>query len=354
MKKQEIEKAVEILVDEEVDDGIEIEQNLLRPRAKRLPTVTDEMWEKVNPEYRELAEEFVQVNSYSPQTKKQYISGLRQFGFFVKESMNNKPLYKVSKRDFLRYMTYLRDDRQMSSSAQNFKKAVISSLCNYVENMVVGDDPEYANFRNFTRGLPAIPKNRVYDKKVVTFEEYEYMMDLLEKDENYLGRAWLSTAFLVGSRRAEIVQFKTDILSYDSGDGDYVDSHTVRGKGSSIDGKDIKFMIPNVVREHWQKWVDHRGYEHESIFTTTYDGETTQMKPEWGNYFCDNVLTNMLGRRINPHIFKNSAITYYLEQGVPMNVVSEFIAHHEGVETTQIYDLREFEEERRDIFKSLR
>lgn len=329
-----------------------IEMNMLRPRAKKLPTVTDEMWKEVNEDYRNLVEEFISVQSHSPQTKKQYTSSLRQFGWFTHRILNNKKFYKLTKRDFLRYLSYLRDDRQMSSSSIGFRKSAVSSLCNYIENVVAEDSEEYANFKSFTRGLPAIPKNTVYKKEVITYEEYLEMMDVLEVDENYLGKAWLATAFLVGSRRSEIIQFKTEMLDYEiPKDKNYFMSHVVRGKGSSQDGKPLEFMIPLEVLEHWQKWVDIRGYDSEFLFTTTYNGEPQAMSPSWANYFCSEVLTNILGRRINVHIFKNSCITYHLNNNVPIEIVSRFIGMHESVETTQIYDLREFEEEKDSIFQ---
>jgi site-specific recombinase XerD len=74
------------------------------------------------------------------------------------------------------------------------------------------------------------------------------------------------------------------------------------------------------------------------------------MSPTWADNFCAEVLSNILGRRINVHIFKNSCVTYHLERGVDINLVSKFIAHHENVATTQIYDLRDFEDEKNGIF----
>lgn len=328
-----------------------IEKNMLRERALKLPEVTDEMWKQVNDDYRLLVEEFVSVQNHSPQTKKQYISGLRIFGYFISQSMNNKPLYKITKRDFLRYLSYLRDDRKMSSSGINLKKACVSSLCNYIENVVADDDDNYKQFRNFTRGLPAIPKNRVYDKVKVTYDEFQEMMKVLESDENYLGMAWLATAFLVGARRSELIQFKTEIIEYKIPEGqNYVLSHIVRGKGKSTDGKPLEYMIPLEVIPYWEKWIETRGYESEYIFTSKYNGEIRQVSPTWADYFCSEVLSNILGRRINVHIFKNSCITYHLERGVDINLVSKFIAHHENVSTTQIYDLRDFEDEKNGIF----
>lgn len=329
-----------------------IEKNMLRDRAEKLPDITDEMWKLVNDDYRSLVEEFISVENHSPQTKKQYTSGLRQFGWFIYDSMNNKPLYKISKRDFLRYISYLRDDRKLSSSAQNFKKACVSSLCNYIENVVAEDDDNYRLFRNFTRGLPSIPKNKVYEKVKVTYDEYQEMMKTLEGDENWLGMAWLATAFRVGARRSEIIQFKADILNYPIPEGQkYILSHTVRGKGKSTDGKPLQYMIPLDVLPYLEKWIKNRGYDDKYIFTSKQGDESRQISPSWADYFCANVLSNILGRRINVHIFKNSCITYLLEQGVEMKMISKFVAHHENVSTTEIYDLRDFEEEKNQIFK---
>lgn len=329
-----------------------IDKNMLRERAEKLPEVDDEKWMLVNEDYRNLVEEFISVQNHSPQTKKQYRSGLRQFGYFIYQSMNNKPLYKITKRDFLRYLSYLRDDRELSSSALNFKKASVSSFCNYIESVVADEEEDYRKFRNFTRGLPSIPKNRVYDKVKVTYEEYQEMMKVLESDENYLGMAWLATAFLVGARRSEIIQFKTEILNYKiPEEQNYIVSHIVRGKGKSTDGKPLEYMIPFEVLPYWKKWLEVRDYDSEYIFTTKHMGNVRQMSSSWADNFCAEVLTNILGRRINVHIFKNSCITYHLENGVDINLVSQYIAHHENISTTQIYDLRDFKEEKNKIFK---
>lgn len=331
-----------------------IEKNMLRDRAQKLPEVTDEMWKLVNAEYRELVEEYVSVQNHSPATKKQYISGLRQFGYYVYDSMNNKPFYKITKRDFLRYMSYLRDNRKMSSSAISFKKACVSSLCNYIENVIVGEEEfkEYKLFRNFTRGLPPIPKNKVYEKVKITYEDYKEMMAVLKDDENYLGMAWLATAFNVGARRSEIIQFKSEIAKYEfPEESTFIYSHNVRLKGRGEDGKIEPYMINREAIDYINLWLEKRGYDHEHIFTTKYNGSIVQMSASWADYFCANVLTDILGRRINPHLFKASCVTYLLEQGIKLELVSKYVAHHENVATTIAhYDLRDFEEEKNQIF----
>src|SRR5690606_6737404 len=103
---------------------------------------------------------FISSQNHSPKTKSQYTSGLKQFGWFLYNSLNNKPLYKLTKRDMLRYMSHLKE-RGLSSSAIQLKKASVSSFMNYIENFVADEEENYKTFRNLTRGLPAIPKNQV-------------------------------------------------------------------------------------------------------------------------------------------------------------------------------------------------
>lgn len=329
----------------------EVKQNTLREPAKKQAEVTEEMWLQVNEDYRLIVDEFISVQDLSPASRKQYTSVLRQFGWYLYSSMNDKPFYKITKRDFLRYLSFIRDNRKMSSSAISLRKSVVSSLCNHIENIIADEEENYKGFRNFTRGLPAIARNRVYEKVKVTKDEFDSMMKILEEDQNWLGMAWLATAFLVGARRSEIIQFKSEIMEYKVPEGqNYVLSHVVRGKGPSTDGKPLEYMVPLEVLPYWQKWIDTRGYESEYVFTTRYGNEIKAMSSAWANDFCTNVLSDMLERRINVHIFKNSCITYLLESGVPMHLVSKYVAHHNDISTTQIYDLRDFEEEKNQIF----
>ncbi|MNF77808.1 Tyrosine recombinase XerC [compost metagenome] len=179
------------------------------------------------------------------------------------------------------------------------------------------------------------------------------MMSVLENDENYLGMAWLATAFNVGARRSEIIQFRSEILYYEfPEDATFIYSHNVRLKGRGEDGKIEPYMINKEAIEYMKSWSEKRGYESDYIFSTKYGTEGKQMSKSWADYFCAEVLSDILGRRINPHLFKASCITFLLESGVKLELVSKYIAHHENVATTiSHYDLRDFEEEKNQIFK---
>ena len=333
-----------------------IDKHMLREMAERLPEITPAEFEQCNQENVDMFYEYFRNNrQLSPQSQGQYQTCLRQFFWFVHTNLRDKPFYKISKRDFVNYLGYMQD-RGLSSSAINLRKSAVSSFCNYIENIVADDMEECRNFRNFTRGMPKVNKTQVYDKIPISKEEYDKIMNYLEERKNYLGLAWVATAFHIGGRRAEIVQFKTEILNYPITEGkNYVVSHVVRGKGAGAEGKPLKYMIPIEVLDYWRLWIEKRGYDHEYVFTTQVGKQKPQqMTKGWANHFCTEVLSPILGRRINPHLFKASCITYMLEQGKDMKLVSKFIAHHNDINTTSsYYDLRSFDDELDDLFDDM-
>jgi len=330
----------------------EINLNMLRERADKLDEIDSTKWNLVNKENRELVEEYLKVNNQlSKKTYRAYLSCLRQFFYFVYTTLNDKVFYKISKRDFMKYMSY-NQERGLSSSAIGIRKSCVSSFCNYIENVVMDDVPEYKGFRNFTRGMPSISKNQVYNKIKITEDEYKLMIKYLEEKKDYLALAWVATAFNVGSRRAEIIQFKTEIVNYTIPEGqNYVLSHIVRGKGKSVDGKPLLYMINFDALKYMKLWVDNRGYESEYIFAVKYNKKINHIAEGWANDLCQNVLSPICGRRINPHLFKSSCITFLLEQGIDLKIVSKYVAQHNDTATTSnFYDLRDFEEEKNNIF----
>lgn len=338
----------------------DISMNMLRERALKLPDVTEEMFLSCNQHNVELIQEYLETNNLlSPDTLKQYKSALYQFVYYVKTSLNDKEFYKITKRDFKRYMSYL-VNRGMSSSGLKFKKSAVSAFCSkFLEIFIIEDAeyPEYRTFRNFTTGTIEIPKNQTYNKIPISKEEYDLIMETLLEDENYLGCAWVATMFNVGCRRSACIQFKSEIINYpyatDKKTGkelNYKTSHFVREKGKGMDGKVVDYMIPEEVLKYWRLWLEKRGYEHEYIFTVKHADEIKVMSKTWADSFCSDVLSDIVGRRINVHLFKASCVTYMLEQGKSLKTVSKHVAKHESIETTMIYDLRDDTEEKNSLF----
>lgn len=332
-----------------------INKNMIRERALKLPSVTDEMYNLCNKENRDMMEEFLQMNpQLSPATKRQYISGLKQFIYWIYSSCNDKPLYKIKKRDFNRYMSYL-TNRGMSGSGLRFKKSSVSTLCAYIEDVIAEDDDfeEYKNFRNFTKAFKDIPKNHVYEKIPISKEEYEILKETLMDDENYMGLAWVVCAFNTGARRGGIRQFEISFVYQEIPEGrTFVNTNYVREKGKSDDGKRVRYMANEEVLKYCRLWLEKRGFESKYIFAKKFKDEVIQIGLEWADFFCSDTLSDILGRRINPHLFKASAITYLLEQGKDIKVVSKYVGQHNDISTTSNhYDLRDDSEEANKLFE---
>ncbi len=330
-----------------------VDLHMLKPMAERLHDITDDDFkEKCNKENVDITFEFIRNNrQLSPQTRDQYLRCLKQFFYYIMENAGDKPFYRISKRDFIGYLGYMQD-RGLSSSAIKLRKASVSSFCNYIENIVSEDMEECRHFRNFTKGMPKINPTQTFEKIPITIDEYNKMIKYFTRLHDYLAIAVVTTLFNVGCRVAEIVQFKTEILDYPVKEGsNYILSHVVRGKGAGVEGKPLKFMIPLEVLDSWRQWIEHRGYEHEYVFTIKCGNRIRQMDKGWIEEFCKTTLSPLLYRRINPHLFKASCVTRLLEQGKDLKLISKYVAHHNDVSVTSTYyDLRTFEDELEDLF----
>jgi len=328
-----------------------INKNMLRERGKGLPKMNNEKYMEILEHNREILEEFLDSKKHlSRKSLKQYKSALSIFFYYVAKHLKNKPLYKISKRDFIRYFGYLQD-YGLSSSGLKAKKAAVSTLCLYCENILSEEEEDYSNFRNFTKAITDIPNNKVYEKIPMTIEEYSKVMKFLKEKKYYLGLAWLSMAFMSGARRGELSQFKTEITNYEKEKGlSYYETHTVRGKGRSVDGKPIKYMFNDEAMSYAKLWVENRGYDCEYLFSVKYNGEYQPISDSWSNYFCQEIISKVLGRRINPHILRASACTHLLENGKDFKAVSKLVLHHSSTDVTALYDLRSDDEAKNTIF----
>jgi len=338
------------------DKTKKINKNMLREIAPKLPEVTNEMFETCNSENLKLVKEFEEMHPLlSSQTKSQYRSGVKQFVWWVKTALNDKAFYQITKRDFNRYLSYL-INRGMSSSGIKFKKSCVSTICEYAERILSEEFDEYKSFHNFTKTDIKIPKNYVYNKIAISEAEYKILIDTLMEDKNYLAVAWVSCAFNSGARRGGLRGFKTEIIYKPVIEGaEYVMSNTVREKGASEDGHPCEYIIPITTLYYLKLWVEKRGYEHEYLFTVKHDGEYKQIALGWADDLCANVLSDILGRRINPHLFKASAISNYLASGMDLKFVSKHIGQHADISTTSsFYDLRTFAEEKNDMLRKVK
>lgn len=156
------------------------------------------------------------------------------------------------------------------------------------------------------------------------------MMKVLEEDKNYFwGMGWLATAFNVGARRDEVIQFKTEILNYE-----IPKAILCHGSQSSWKGQR---------RSETSRLHDYRssGMNNEDMTMSIYllhstvDNQDKRQKVGLNTFILLSFLISSVAA-FNPHLFNPSCITYLLEvKKIKIELVSKNVAQHNDVSTTR-------------------
>lgn len=343
----------------EIDEVVEIEIDdcRLRTKATKGIEITEDMWLNVDKDNRDMVDEFLRNNpQWSENTTVQYKSALRIFFYWNHINNGDKKLYKISKRDYLKYQAYL-IDRNFSSSALKFKKSSVSSICNYIENVVAGDDENYATFRNFCRGLPPLPKNKVFEKKPLNQEEYDRLIAYLVEKESWQKLAYLQFSYASACRKNEARQLLKEIVNYapvvrerDGREFKFYFTHKIKCKGSKRNEDKIKpLTLDEDAMFAVRKWIEERGEDDcPYVFVTKNGKEYRQASISAFNVWTDE-FSEVIGRRIHPHLIRSSKATIMNTEGKDIKTIQKLLGH-ESSETTQIYVVRNEEDDIDDIY----
>lgn len=318
--------------------------------AARTEEITDEEWLTVNKYNREMVQDYLDNQSdLSAKTRPAYKSGLRIFFKYVKDYLGDKDFTKIKKKEFQKYLNWL-TNRGMSDSAIKFKKSCVSAFCNYVMMMY---EEELSTFRNFTTGLKVVQTGYVHEKLPLTPDEYVALCQELEKCEEWQKLAYLVFSYSTGCRRAEARQLLKEVVDYPAKekrikiideDGKEVEAtskqyqtHNIRCKGHSIVGKVRKLKFGEDAM-HWiKKWLEVRGDDDcPYVFVIKQkNGETRQVGEGTFNDWCSGLFTKIVGRRVHPHLFRESRATNLVVYEHKSAEVAQKLLGHEDVSTTK-------------------
>ena len=318
----------------------------------KMKEVTEDEWSLVNPKNRSLTAEFLEQQHLSPQTLKQYTSALKIFFNWVKGNCDNKAITDLKPRDALRYQNYLLS-KDLSSSAVKLKRSAVSSLCGFIE-LYYSDD--YPLFRNiYSKQIPNPPKTNKNEKKPLTKEELDHLINTLIEKEEYQMVAYINFSYWSGCRRSEAAQLKKEIVNYQKvidkktgNNKDYYQTHTIRCKGKGKEGLPRKLVFNDIVKESVQKWLDYRGEDDcEFVFVkkNKKTGETSPLAPSAFNYWCSEIFTDIVGRRVHPHQLRSTRATHLVIYDNKDIKTAQAVLGHKSSETTEIYVVREDDED---------
>jgi integrase len=321
----------------------------------KIKDVTPEEWQNVNEKNRKMTEEFLaQSLQLSPQTLKQYRSGLMIYWRWVMENADNKPFHEIKAREYLRYQNYLTTSG-LSSSAVKFKRSAVSTFNNYVE-LYYGDD--YPLFRNYvSKGIATPAPVAVKEKLPLTLVEYENLCAELEKQELWQQLAYVRFSFATGARRAEVRQLLKEVIIYEgktietaTGSTKVYLTHPLRCKGKGKEGKVRKLNFDDVAMLAIKKWLDVRGEDDCPYVFVSMHGGVKQSAENTFNSWADTYFSPIVGRRVHPHLFRESrATTMVVEQNKDIKSAQKLLGHTSS-QTTEIYVIRKDEDNSDEAF----
>lgn len=324
--------------------------------AKRSDEITDKMWSEVLEFNRNMVQEYLDNQAeLAVKTKIAYESGLKIFFYWVKQYLNNKKCLEIKKKEFVRYLNWL-TNRGLSDSAIRFKKSCVSAFCNYIMMMY---EEEYPTFRSFvTSEMKVVKTGYVHEKNPLTPDEYVMLCEELEKREEWQKLAYLVFSYSTGCRRAEARQLLKEVVDYKAKEKEItvIDedgterkvvsksylTHTIRCKGASIVGKQRKLKFGDDAMEWLKKWIEVRGEDNcPYMFVVKTKNKTTgkydvrQVGEDTFNGWCERLFTKIIGRRVHPHLFRESRATNLVVYEHKSAEVAQKLLGHNDVSTTK-------------------
>ena len=305
---------------------------------------SDEVYEKVNKESKELLEDYIlelKAKGRSAKTIEQYAFDCRMFMCYVFDNMNNKSLLELKRRDFRNFFLFLNETGK-SSARINRIQSSIRNLLQFAED----DEDDWGDYEsNPMRKIKSVEKQPVKDIVFLTDEQVTFLIDyLLEKGKTQKA-LYVSLSYSSAGRRNEVVQVRKDGFL----ENGVHKTLAVTGKR----GKKFPLMYDDRTKDIAKQWLEERGEDDvDSLWISYYNGQPRPLQYEtlyqWAISFR-SILEAEYDEEIplNPHSFRHSSLQN-LEDGtssvlkflgkdkLDINTL-RILANHSDISTTQGY-----------------
>ncbi len=305
---------------------------------------SDEIFEKVNQESKELLKDYIlelKVRNRAEKTISQYEFDCKMFMCYVYDNMNNKSLLDLKRRDFRNFFLYLKETGK-SASRINRVQSSIRNLLQFAED----DEEIYEDYEvNPMRKIKSVEKEPVRDIVFLTDDQVTYLINyLLEKGKTQKA-LFVSFAYDSVARRNEISQ----VEKYSFYDESQSSTNEIVGKR----GKKFKLMYSQRTKELANKWLEERGEDNvDSLWVSYYNGKPRPIQYEtfyaWAISFR-SILEEKFGGEIplNAHSFRHTGAENY-ENGThhSLNYMGKdkldinelkILMNHESIDITNSY-----------------
>lgn len=265
----------------------------------------------------------------SPNTIDAYAHDLNIFWVYLLQHCDNKFFVDLSKRDISKYQSYCLTEYKWSPARMRRVKSTLSSLSNYVENML---DDEFENYKPIIRKIENPVNEKVLTKTVLEDEQLTALLDKLVNDGKYDKACMLSLAMNSGRRKSELPRFKVSYFTDENiiYGSLYRTPEQVKTKGRGSLGKRIVlYVLSKPFKPYLDLWMNYRnenGIESEWLFPKKINGKyvdepiDSKTLDSWAETF-----SNILGVDFYWHSLRHFFTTACSRSGLPDDVIQMLI-----------------------------
>lgn len=314
----------------------------------------EEDWEKVNPKNKQLFNEwktYLMSTDKSKGTINQYYNDLRILAIFLMQFCGNKYIVDLNKRDIIAFQGHSINEWGHSTNRLRRLKACLSSLCNYVENIM---DDLYPDFRNIVNKIESPAKKPVRQKTVLTSEQVQLVLDTLVESKQYQKACAFALAANSGARLSELVRFKVKYFDEENliNNAYYKTPEKVRIKGRGRNGSEKhKFVLATGFQEYLDLWLEERkrlDIENEELFVTRRNEEWVPAQDttlqSWTTQY-----SRILDVPFYFHSLRHYLTTKLRANNIPDKIIKEFFGW-ESIDMIEIYDDNDAEDDFAEFF----
>ncbi|WP_044914780.1 tyrosine-type recombinase/integrase [Butyrivibrio sp. WCE2006] len=295
--------------------------------------------------------EYLRSIDRSDLTIKAYKNDIEIFFTWNYESNNNKCFTRLKKKELASFQNYALTEWGWSPNRVARVKSALSSLSNYIEGIL---DDEYPNFHSVINKIPSPPIQNIFEQTKISEDEVDDTLNRLVTDRKYQVACIFALAAFSGSRRSELIQFKTGWFSENNiitGTVLYATPEKIRTKGRGTLGKPmIKYTLSDF-KKYYDLWMDERdrqGITSEYLFV---DKNGKQAKNSLLQSFA-RTISRYIGKSFYFHCLRHQLCTRLKRRGVPDDAIRTYFGW-ESIKMVEIYNDCESAEILMEYFSAL-
>lgn len=310
-------------------------------RKTKMNNITSpELIAQVNPENIELLNDFVDYLKSvqrSNTTIEAYKSDIYIAFVWCLQNNGNAFFVNWTKRQVSKYQNWLINENENSPARVRRLKASLSSLANFIENVL---DDEYPNFRNIINKIESPPNQPVREKTIMTEEEIVSLLDKLVERKRFDQACFVALGAYGGRRKSELCRFKVSDFDDDHlvCDGALYKSDPIKTKGRGL-GKFINcYTLAKKFKPYLDLWMQDREQKNiESEWLFPNPANTKESLPVSTINSWTNTFSRISGKDFYVHALRHAFTTSLAQAGIPDSVIQSLVAW-ESADMVRLYD----------------